>query len=150
MPPLFASRSGIPPDISKQIMGLASAAVSSHIGKLDSSIREAVQLLRETILSASPLVSEHIKWNNPAFYYNGPMEASDPKEYRRDLAVMNLHKNRIMLVFPSGNKIPDAGDLLTGNYPDGRRIVSFTGAADIISSKLRLVSLIRQWISLTA
>ena len=53
------------------------------------------------------------------------MKEFDPKEYRRDIIVFNLHKNRIMLVFPSGAKLQDKSGFLTGDFPDGRRIVIF-------------------------
>lgn len=64
-------------------------------------------MLREIILSTDAEISEQIKWNNPAFYYNGEMKVFNPKEHKRDIVVFNLHKNRIMLVFPSGAKVTD-------------------------------------------
>ena len=54
------------------------------------------------------------------------MKPFDPKEYKRDLIVMNLHKGRIMLVFPSGAKVNDTSGLLEGDYKDGRRLAIFS------------------------
>lgn len=50
----------------------------------------------------APSIGEQIKWNNPCFYFTGEMPAFDPKEYKREIVVMNLFKGRIMLVLPSG------------------------------------------------
>ncbi|MES2107651.1 MAG: DUF1801 domain-containing protein [Bacteroidota bacterium] len=122
--------------------------VTQHVQKLDESIRDTIQLLREIILSTDAEISEHIKWNNPAFYYNGEMKAFDPKEYKRDVIVFNLHKNRIMLVFPSGAKVNDQSGLLTGDYADGRRVAVFKDTDDVKAKEAALRSVIKQWLKL--
>jgi len=94
--------------------------VTGHIQNLDKSIASTVQTIREIILNADREINEQIKWNNPSFYYNGEMKDFDPKEYKRDIAVFNLFKNRIMLVFPSGAKIEDKSGLLEGDFKDGK------------------------------
>lgn len=68
--------------------------VTLHIQKLDGSIRDTIQMLREIILNTDAEISEQIKWNNPAFFYYGEMKPFDPKEYKRDMIVFNLFKNR--------------------------------------------------------
>ena len=122
--------------------------VTAHIQKLDPSIGEAIETLRQIILSANPEISEHIKWNNPSFYYSGEMAPFNPKEYKRDIAVMNLHKNRIMVVFPSGAKLNDTSGLLTGDYTDGRRIAIFKDLEDIKSKAETVKTLIKLWVDL--
>ena len=122
--------------------------VTTHIQKLDPSIGEAIETLRQIILSAHPEISEHIKWNNPSFYYSGEMAPFNPKEYKRDIAVMNLHKNRIMVVFPSGAKLDDTSGLLTGDYTDGRRIAIFKDLEDIKSKAETVKTLIKLWVDL--
>ena len=42
------------------------------------------------------------------------MKAFDPKEYKREIAVFNLLKGSIMLVFTSGAKVNDTSGLLEG------------------------------------
>ena len=126
----------------------AQEQVTQHIQKLDESIRDTIQLLREIILSTDAEISEQIKWNNPAFYYNGEMKPFDPKEYKRDMIVFNLHKNRIMLVFPSGAKVNDTSGLLTGDYADGRRVVIFKDIDDVKAKESALRSVIKQWVKL--
>ena len=126
----------------------AEEQITQHIQSLDESIRDTVQLLREIILSTDTEISEQIKWNNPAFYYNGEMKPFDPKEYKRDMIVFNLHKNRIMLVFPSGAKVNDTSGLLTGNYADGRRITVFKDMGDVQAKDAALRNVIKQWLKL--
>jgi len=81
-----------------------SEKVTEHIQKLDVSIAETVDVIRQIILTTDKEIAEQIKWNSPSFYYSGEMKPFDPKEYKRDIIVMNLHKNNIMLVLPTGAK----------------------------------------------
>ena len=96
--------------------------VTAHIKKLGPELSKPIQYLRELILATDKEIGERIKWNNPSFYYTGEMKPFDPKEYKREMIVFNLHKGRIMLVFPSGAKVKDTSGLLEGDYKDGRRI----------------------------
>src|SRR4051812_33610102 len=88
--------------------------VSAHIHKLDKPFAETVEYTRQVILSADKEIAEQIKWNSPSFYYTGEMKPFDPKEYKRDLIVMNLRKEQILLVLPTGAKIKDTTGLLEG------------------------------------
>ena len=63
------------------------------------------------------------------------MKPFDPKEYKREIVVFNLFKNRIMLVFPSGEKIKDVSGILEGDYKDGRRLIIFKDMDDVLSKK---------------
>ncbi len=120
--------------------------VTAYIDKLDYSKREIVEALRRVILSADAEIAEEIKWNAPSFYFIGDMKPFDPKEYRRHIIVMNLHK-RIMLVFPSGAKIDNATGLLTGNYTDGRRLVEVKTIEDVKAITPALQTAIKDWLS---
>ncbi|MET3981119.1 hypothetical protein ABIB62_003637 [Mucilaginibacter sp. UYP25] len=122
--------------------------VTQHIQNLDPAVRDAVETLRQTILGSDGNIAEQIKWNNPSFYYNGPMAPFDPKEYKRDIAVMNLHKNRLMLVFPSGASVDNTGGLLEGDYKDGRRLAIFKDKADAEAKAGVLQDVIKKWLSL--
>jgi hypothetical protein len=122
--------------------------VSEHIQKLESTLAQVVETLRQIILGTDPEIGERIKWNNPSFYYTGEMVEFDPKEYKRDLIVMNLHKGRIMLVFPSGAKVNDQSGLLEGNYTDGRRIAIFKDLEDVQAKQGALQKIIRDWLKL--
>jgi len=122
--------------------------VTAHIKKLDSSIRKTIERLREIILGADKEIGERIKWNNPSFYYTGELKSFDPKEYKRELIVFNLFKNRIMLVFPSGAKVNDKTGFLQGDYKDGRRVATFKDLADVESKEKILTTVIKKWLKL--
>jgi hypothetical protein len=122
--------------------------VTAHIQKLDPAILDVVETLRLIILSTDTEIGEHIKWNNPSFYYTGEMAPFDPKEYKRDIIVMNLHKNRIMLVFPSGAKVDDTTGFLEGDYKDGRRLVTFKHMDNVKDRATALQDVIKKWLAL--
>lgn len=122
--------------------------VTEHIQKLDPEIRKDIELIRQIILSTDKEIGERIKWNNPSFYYTGEMKPFDPKEYKREIIVLNLYKSRIMLVFPSGAKINDKSGLMEGDYKDGRRLIIFKDMDDILLKKNELQQMIRKWLSL--
>jgi len=122
--------------------------VTDHIKKLDPAVRKIVETLRKIILSTDEEIGEHIKWNNPAFYYTGEMRPFKPNEHKREIIVFNLFKGRIMLVFPSGAKVDDSTGFLQGEYKDGRRIVVFKDLKEVKAKKVILQSVIKQWLKL--
>jgi hypothetical protein len=121
-----------------------SEQVTQHIQKLDASVRNTVQAIRESILSVDNEIGERIKWNNPSFYFTGEMKSFDPKEYKRDLIVFNLHKSRIMLVLLSGAKANDKSGLLEGDYKDGRRTIIFADIDDFKQKEKHLRVIIKE------
>ena len=122
--------------------------VTEHIQKLEPTMGKTIEAIRKMILGVDSEISDRIKWNNPSFYYTGEMKPFDPKEYRRDIIVMNLHKGRIMLVFPSGAKVNDKSGLLEGDYKDGRRTCVFADFDDVKSKEKALKQVIKTWLSL--
>lgn len=123
------------------------AEVSAHITKLPPDIIPIIEYIRKTILATDPVIGERIKWNNPSFFYTGELPPFDPKTYKRELIVMNLHKGRVMLVFPSGAKVNDTTGFLEGDYKDGRRTVVFKDLADVQARKEQLQTVIKVWLS---
>jgi Domain of unknown function (DU1801) len=124
------------------------ALVSRHIQSLEPNLSVIVETIRQTILSTDAEIGEEIKWNNPTFFYTGEMKPFDPKEYKRHIIVMNLHKGRVMLVFPSGEKIKDTSGFLEGDFKDGRRITVFKDMDDVLSKKNILQNSIKKWLEL--
>lgn len=122
--------------------------VTEHIRKLGPELGEVIETIRQIILSTDKEIGERIKWNNPSFYYTGEMKPFDPKEYKREIVVMNLFKGRIMLVFPSGAKVKDTSGLLEGDYKDGRRIAIFKDLNDVKAKEKSLKKIIRDWLKL--
>jgi hypothetical protein len=126
----------------------ASEQVTAHIKKLDPGVASIVEQLRSVILKTSSEIGEMIKWNNPCFYYTGEMKPFDPKEYKREIAVFNLFKGRIMLVFPSGASINDTTGLLQGGYKDGRKTIVFSDMKDVKAKEKILQQVIKKWLTL--
>jgi len=110
-------------------------------------LKDLIQALREFILEISPEISGHIKWNSPAFYYNGEMADFDPKEYKRDIAVLHVRKpGEILLVFPTGAIVKKDPGILEGKYTDGRRMVTIKSMEDLNSKKDPLKTVITDWL----
>ena len=124
-----------------------SIGVTNFIQKLDPQLAEIIEEIRQTILGIDPIINEQIKWNSPSFFYSGEMKPYDPKEYKRDLAVLNIRKE-IMLVFPTGASINDTMGILEGTYTDGRRLVYFKDLEDVKMKKEGLQHVIKAWIEL--
>jgi hypothetical protein len=123
-------------------------SVTKFIGKLEPEFSVFIQAIRELILSSDILVAEQIKWNSPAFFYVGDMEPFDPKEYKRDIVVINTRKNIATLVFPTGAKINDTTGLLEGKYTDGRKLVIFKNIEEVKANANNLQNIIREWIKI--
>lgn len=119
--------------------------VTEYINSLESSNRETIEFLREIFLNSNSKIAEQIKWNSPSFYYSGEMKKFEAKEYKRDLAVINLHRGKIVIVFPTGNKIDNK--ILKGkNYPDGRKIIEILNLEDARNKIDELQNGVKKWI----
>jgi hypothetical protein len=124
-----------------------SQQVTEYIEKLDAPVAQIVQAIRQIVLNVDPEIGEEIKWNAPSFLYTGEMKPFNPKEYKRYIIVMNLHK-RILLVFPSGAKVNDTSGLLTGDYTDGRRLVYIKDMDDLKSKEPAIRKVVLDWLAL--
>lgn len=117
--------------------------------KLDHPLKDLTEELRKIILATDQQVGEQIKWNSPCFYYTGEMKPFDPKEYKRDIVVINLHKkDLVVLVFPTGAKVIDATGLLEGKFSDGRKIVNFASLKELKNKEKDLQTIIKEWLKL--
>jgi len=121
--------------------------VTEYIEKLDAPVAQIVQAIRQIVLSMDPEIREEVKWNAPSFLYTGEMKPFNPKEYKRYIIVMNLHK-RILLVFPSGAKVNDNTGLLEGDYADGRRLIYIKDIDDLKSKETGIKKVISDWLAL--
>ena len=125
------------------------AGVTAHIKKLDQPLADLIEAIRQVILSTDPMIGEQIKWNSASFFYTGVMPPFDPKEYRRDIVVVNINrKNEVLLVFPTGIKVKDVSPILEGNYTDGRRMVSIKDLNDLKAKTQQLQLVIAEWLKL--
>jgi hypothetical protein len=123
-----------------------SEKVTEHINSLETPHREIIESLRQVFLNADPEIAEQVKWNSPSFYYSGEMKEFNAKEYKRDLAVINLHRGKILIVFPTGNKIDPQIGLKGKDYPDGRKIVEIGNPEDVQKNTGALTEGIKNWL----
>lgn len=122
-------------------------AVTEYIAGLNPSFGELIQAIREIILATDNRIGEQIKWNSPSFFYIGEMEAFDPKEYKRDLVVINVRKEQALLVFPTGANIKDTSGILEGNYSDGRRMITIKSFEELHTKTDSLKTVIQLWLN---
>lgn len=120
--------------------------VTALVEKLDAENKSTVEFLRQLILNTDNEISEQVKWNSPSFYFTGEMKAFNPKEYKRDILVINIHRGSILLVFPTGAAITDITDLKAVNYPDGRKIIKIAGLEDAKAKQKSLQTIIVEWL----
>lgn len=122
------------------------ASVTAYIQKLEPGFAELIEAIRKLILSTDKMIGEQIKWNSPSFFYTGEMKPFDPKEYKRDIVVVNIRKEQALLVFPTGARIQDTTGILEGNYTDGRRMVTFKNREDVKANGKDLQKVIQEWL----
>lgn len=124
-------------------------ALAGYYQQLAHPLADVVAVIREIFLNVSPEIGEHIKWNSPAFFYMGVMKDFRPKEYKRDIAVINLRNpGWLLVIFPAGASIPESTPLEDRNYKDGRKIVQFSDMEDLDRKKIDLERVIREWLTL--
>ncbi len=115
----------------------------------DHPLKEVMLKLHSIIMETDPEIGEHIKWNSPAFYYTGEMAPFDPKEYKRDIVVYNVHKkDEILLIFPTGAKVVDTTGILGGKFSDTRKSVQIKSMEDLLTMENDLKKVIKQWLAL--
>ena len=124
------------------------AAVTAYIKTLEPALAELIEEIRRIILSSDKKIGEQIKWNSPAFFYTGDMKPFDPKEYKRDLVVINIRKGYALLVFPTGATVKDSTGLLEGTYTDGRRMITLKDLPDVKTKSKGLQKVIKDWLKL--
>jgi hypothetical protein len=120
------------------------AAVDAYMAKLKHPLGDVAEAIRQAILAADKSIGEEIKWNAPAFFYTGPMEPFDPKEYKRHLVVFNfLKKDCIRLVFWRGDRAGDRTGFLEGDYKDGRRLAMISSLEELGAHKKAITAALK-------
>ena len=132
------------PGTTKTIKRSDPASVDAFMLGLMHPLKDLAAATRRAILAADPCIGEEIKWNAPAFFYTGPMEPFNPKEFRRHLIVFNFfRKDRLRLIFWRGDRANDKSGFLEGDYPDGRRLAELASAEELQLRKKALVAALR-------
>ncbi len=124
------------------------ATVDVFINNLPAPFAEIITGVRKVFLTTDKQIGEIIKWNAPCFVYTGEMKPFNPKEYKRDIAVVNVHRNEVLIVFPTGAKVTGGHGLLEGNYPDGRKIAKIHDLKDLYAKEKILRQVLQEWLQL--
>jgi hypothetical protein len=123
-------------------------AVDQHIQKYEGALRAIINKIRIIILGIDSEIGEQIKWNSPSFFYTGDIKPFNPKEYKRDIVVLNLHTGSVLLIFPTGARVTDTTEVLEGAYTDGRRMIKIADMADLKKKEAALRFVISEWLKL--
>ena len=123
-------------------------SVDAFIANLPSPFGELMEAVRKVFLSTSKEIGEIIKWNAPCFVYTGAMKPFNPKEYKRDIAVVNVRKGILLIVFPTGARVANGQGLLEGSYTDGRRLATILDMNDLRSKEKVLQKVLKEWLQL--
>lgn len=134
--------------MAKSIKKTEQETVIDYFDNLKHPMLDVVQAIRKVITSTDKEIGEQIKWNSLCLYYTGDMKPFNPKEYKRDIVVLNLMKQEyVLLVFPTGAVITDKSGLLEGKFTDGRKVIKFSSVEEVKSREKDLKSCIKDWLS---
>ena len=119
--------------------------VNRFLDGLQHPLRKEIDALRQLILSVSPDLIENIKWNGPNYAFDGndriTMKLQPPKQVQ-----LIFHRGAKVREVPENKLINDTSGLLSWKTND-RAIVTFKNMEDIISGKLALVNIVREWLT---
>jgi len=121
--------------------------VTLFLDGLDHPLRMEIEQLRQEILKANPKLSENIKWNGPNYSYNSEdritMKVQPPKNIQ-----LIFHRGAKVRDQPDSRLIEDHSGLLAWRTND-RAITTFRNMEDIITNKLALTQIVREWLKVT-
>ncbi len=121
--------------------------VGDYLLALDHPLLEIVRSLRSIILEIDPELGEGIFWNAPTFYYTGFLPPFDAKTYKRYIVGFVFNKkDSIRLVFLNGASVHNHGEILEGNYTDGRRLAVFKTKEEVSKKRESLQLIIKELI----
>lgn len=130
--------------------------VDAYMKKLKHPLHGAVTELRRIILKADKRIGEGIFWNAPTFYFTGEMKPFDPKTYKRYVVGFNFFKqDTLRLIFLRGADVKMSssraggkhGDLLEGDYKDGRRLAHFRSLDDVKKNEKVLTAIVKELVN---
>ena len=98
---------------------------------------EAMQKVREVILSADPHVTEYLKYGSVQFGYDG------------DMACFVKHgEKKVSVMFNRGARIKGKFPHLEGTHPSGRWIY-FADESEVDARAKELTQIVRAWVAMT-
>lgn len=121
--------------------------VEAFLRELKHPLIDLAKYLRAFILNTDRAIGEGIYWNGPTFFYTGKMKPFDPKEYKRYIVGFNFFKqDAIRLIFLRGAEAADPQRLLTGEFKDKRKLMSFQNIEQVKKVESDLTQIIKDLI----
>lgn len=106
--------------------------VNDFIWQLIHPMKPVAEYLRTFILKADKSIGEGIYWNAPTFYYTGKMQPFNQKEHKRYIVGFNFYKqDTLRLVFLFGADADDPNHLLSGEFKDKRKLITFRSIEEV-------------------
>lgn len=119
--------------------------VDAYMKKLKHPLKPVAEHLRKVILATDKSIGEGIYWNAPCFFFTGKMKPFDPKTYKRYIVGFNFFKQDMLrLIFLRGADVQKKGDMLTGDYTDGRRLALFSSIAAVKKHEKEIKRIIKE------
>ena len=119
-------------DMPGTLFDMTKTEVDAWFADYDNPMKEAVQRVREIIMSDKRM-SETIKWKSPTFMYEGNMASFNPRT-----------KSHVSLMFHTGASIPGDHPRLEGGG-DTARYMKFSDVADVEAGATELLEIIDAW-----
>jgi hypothetical protein len=113
--------------------GNSNPQVEEWFSRFEHPLKDAMLLVRQSVLEADQRISETIKWSAPTFAFNGNLASFQPKA-----------RQFVSLMFHRGSEIPGIHPGLEGDSPLVR-IMRFRNEAEVHERRPELQALVRAW-----
>lgn len=110
--------------------------VAEFMTRLEHPLKAEIEAVRAIVKSASPKITERIKWNAPSYYTSADLLTFNPRTTQN-----------VQIVFHHMAITQIQSGLLEGNYKD-RRLVHLNDMADVEVKKQELERILREYVDL--
>lgn len=124
-----------------------SAEVTTFLNTIDHPLRREIDVLRRTILDASPGLAENVKWNGPNYTF-GQQDRVTMKIHPPTMLQLIFHRGAKVMAQPETRLIEDPAGLLVWKGND-RAVASFKSLAEINQARPALDQIVADWLAAT-
>lgn len=124
-----------------------SAEVTTFLNTIDHPLRREIDVLRRTILDASPGLAENVKWNGPNYTFE-LQDRVTMKIHPPTMLQLIFHRGAKVMAQPKAKLIEDPAGLLVWKGND-RAVASFKSLAEINQARPALDQIVADWLAAT-
>ncbi len=121
--------------------------IEDYLAGLDDTRRQQVQLLREYIRDAEPLLIENIKWNAPNYMLNDEDRITFNTQNKEQLVKLVFHMGATRKEDKKGEPVLNNASLIVW-ASDIRGNMTFSGLEEIKSNEKVIKQTVREWLAL--